>query len=288
VRSWDFGDSLPTRVEVRRPGMTLQGYPALVEQDGAVNLRLLDSPEAARVAHRAGVRRLFMIELRREFDDLGRSRAAFAAMALNYATIGSAAELRSDLLSLIAERAFYADQPGDVRTHEEFVRRSEAGWKRLDGAAQDVGPVVEQVLALYQPLLRQISAATAPAAWTASVADLQQQLAYLMFRGFLRYTPWDWLRHYPRYLKAAQARWHKLANAGVNRDVQSMAILTPLWKQYLQRLASHRSRGVSDGQLGLYRWMIEEMRVSLFAQELKTAIPVSPRRLAEQWAKVQP
>jgi ATP-dependent helicase HrpA len=287
IRNWDFGEALPLSVQVQRQGMTLQGYPALVEQAASVGLRLLDSAQAAQAAHRAGVRRLFMIELRGEFDYVARNLSSFHQMALHYATIGTPAELKAALLLLIADRAFHGDQPADVRTRAEFARRSEAGWKRLNAVADQTCALVGQILSAYQPVLRQLCS-PAPPAWNAAIADLQEQMRYLMFKGVLLHTPWTWLQQYPRYLKAMSARLSKLSDAGLARDEQNMAIIRPMWKQYLERLSSHRERGISDGQLGLYRWMVEEMRVSLFAQELKTAIPVSTKRLADQWARVRP
>jgi ATP-dependent helicase HrpA len=116
--------------------------------------------------------------------------------------------------------------------------------------------------------------------------DLREQLALLLPSGFLTETPWEWLGHYPRYLKGMLARLKKLTTAGLARDKQQFAELQPRWQAYLARAEQHRKAGLEDGELAHYRWMLEELRVSLFAQELGTSLPVSSQRLDKQWGKV--
>jgi ATP-dependent helicase HrpA len=96
-----------------------------------------------------------------------------------------------------------------------------------------------------------------------------------------------WLEHLPRFLKAIEIRLKKLTNAGLSRDMQNSATVAPLWQQYVDRLAEHHQRGIVDPQMDGHRWMLEELRVSLFAQELKTSIPISVQRLLKQWEQVQ-
>jgi ATP-dependent helicase HrpA len=121
----------------------------------------------------------------------------------------------------------------------------------------------------------------------ANVADVRQHLAELLPRGFVATTPWAWLKHFPRYLRAADMRLKKLLNAGATRDAQAVNDIRPLWRRYVDRRDLHAFQGVEDPALAQYRWMIEELRVSLFAQELKTAFPASVKRLEQLFAEVR-
>ena len=118
--------------------------------------------------------------------------------------------------------------------------------------------------------------------------DMRDQLSRLVPRGFAARTPTLWLRHLPRFLRGIQIRLQKLFNAGLARDAAAAAELSPLWRMYAERELTHQARGVTDPALEQFRWMLEELRVSLFAQELKTSVPVSVKRLEALWEQVQP
>jgi ATP-dependent helicase HrpA len=283
---WDFGD-LPPSVEVKRDGMTFLGYPALVDRSESASLELLDSAEAARESMRSGVRRLFMTQVRDELRYAERNLPGIEAMALNYATIGGYKDLKSDLLQAIADRALsFAGDTSAIRAQAEFIRAAEEGWRRLNAATKEVCEIVGQILAEYQPLQRRLTDPFAPMLHP-SIRDMKEQLGHLVYKGFIVRIPWEWLRHLPRYVEGISARLKKLSNAGLARDEQGMATVTPLWKQYLSRLEKHRHDGVRDPELMTYRWMMEELRVSVFAQELKTAMPISVQRVERQWEKVR-
>jgi ATP-dependent helicase HrpA len=126
-----------------------------------------------------------------------------------------------------------------------------------------------------------------PALLSPSANDVREQMSHLIYRGFVSKTPHKWLVHLPRYAKAADVRLKKLFNAGAARDSINLAIIRPLWEQYLRRMEVHRKNNIFDPGLTEFRWMLEEFRVSLFAQELKTAFPISAQRLEAQWAKVR-
>jgi ATP-dependent helicase HrpA len=117
---------------------------------------------------------------------------------------------------------------------------------------------------------------------------MRRHLSELVYDGFIVETPPHWLAHYPRYLAAVESRLRKLLNAGLGRDQSAMAELEPLVRQYRERRDKHEREETKDPELAEYRWMLEELRVSLIAQELKTSIPVSTKRLEAQWAKVKP
>jgi ATP-dependent helicase HrpA len=285
ITSWDFGD-LPERVEVRRNAMTLQGYPALVDAGQSVSLRLFDSPEIAATNMRAGVRRLLMIQLREEVKWLARKMPHWERMCLNYATVGSCDELKADLIDAIIDRALFG-HAGEVRTREQFLERAQLGWRRMSIAANEVSDQVDAILEKYQALQLQLGKVAAPAL-IGSFQDMRRHLAELVYDGFVVETPPQWIAHYPRYLGGIESRLRKLLNAGLNRDQAAMAETEPLVRQYRERAAKHEGEEMTDPELANYRWMLEELRVSLFAQELKTSMPVSVKRLEAQWAKVKP
>ena len=286
ITRWDFGD-LPEHVEVKRPGITLKGYPALVDRGDGVSLRLLESPDAAREATRAGTRRLFMLQVGQEMKYLARHLPGIDRSCLFYATIGPCDDLRRDLLSVIVDRALYDDDPPEstpIRSQEDFAARAESGWRRLSAASQEVCGLVGQVLEQHHELTRRLSAPFPPML-AASVADMREQLAHLFPRGFVVTTPFHWLRQFPRFLKAVEVRLRKLTNAGAARDAQGLMDVRPLWESYLRKARHHREAGTRDPALEQFRWLLEELRVSLFAQELKTSVPVSTKRLQALWSE---
>jgi ATP-dependent helicase HrpA len=283
LKRWDFGD-LPESVEVKRAGMTLRGYPALIDHRGVVAMRLLDSPEAAQAAHRRGIRRLFMLQLEQEMRHLSQTLPEFARMALYYKPIGPTDELRNDLMDAIADRAF--GDAGDIRTQRAFTDRAGVAWKQLAVARDEVTRIASAALSEYHALTLKL-ASPLPPLWRTTANEIRQQLAFLMPRRFIMRTPSQWLPHLPRFIKAAHTRLLKLGDAGHIRDAQRSAEIAPLWNQYVARRDKHAKEGVIDPALEQYRWMIEEFRVSQFAQELKTSIPVSTKRLEAQWQLVK-
>jgi ATP-dependent helicase HrpA len=283
ITHWDFGD-LPEKVEVSRHGMVLAGYPAIVDAGTTVSLRVLETPESAAAATRAGLRRLLMLQLATEIKSLAR-RLPIDEMCLHYATIGECDELRTDLVTAAADRALYADD-SPVRTREQFIDRAANAWKRLPAVADELVEIAGGVLESYQALQLRLDEHYPPMLQP-SIADLKSHLRMLVGKGFMVSTPAQWLPHLPRFLKALEIRLKKLTNAGLSRDLQNAAIIQPLWERYTTRLAEHQKRGIFDPQLETYRWMLEELRVSLFAQELKTSIPISVQRLDRQWELVQ-
>jgi ATP-dependent helicase HrpA len=153
-------------------------------------------------------------------------------------------------------------------------------------AANEMGDLVAQILEKYQQLHLELSKVAAPAL-IPSFQDMRRHLSRLVYDGFITRTPPQSLAHLPRYLDALASRLRKLLNAGLSRDVDAMLQVEPLQERYDQRRAEHERAGIVDPELELYRLMLEELRVSLFAQELKTSMPVSVKRLEAQWAKVK-
>ncbi len=294
ITAWDFPD-LPDSLTVQRFGMDILAFPALIDPAGGAEtcaLRLLPSKDAADTAHRLGIRKLFRLEFRRDVKALAAHLPEFPKMALQHFTLGQSKQLREDLVTIVLERALFADQP---------VPRTAAAWHDLKTLAAarlaDTGTAVSALAAAILENYHYLTLALDHAAHavrltraTTALTDVQDQLRFLMPPHFLLTTPYEWLQHLPRYLAAARLRLEKLEQGGPETaasDADARAQLTPFWSQYLHRQSQHDAIALHDPELHLFRWMLEEYRVHLFAQELGTSLQVSPRRLEKQWAKVR-
>ena len=300
VTEWDFGD-LPESVQVQRHGMTLTAYPALAVCDPDPNqppqrkaaqkvsglcLRLFDSRDAAAASHAAGLRRLFIAELRDEIRYFSSNIPGIHQMCMHYATLGPCQDLKDDIVGETINRTFL-EPDTNVRTQMEFELRKQAGRRhKLLEVGREVATLAGQILEVYHQVALQLNKPSIPA-FAAAIQDVRQQLAHLMPKGFLTTTPDAWLVHYPRFLKAVLARVQKLSTAGHTRDATYMAELTPFWTGYVERVKHNRANNVQDPAMEHFRWMLEEFRVSLFAQELKTSMPISAKRLEKQWELVR-
>lgn len=284
IRDWDFGP-LPEEVAFTSNGIKLKGYPALVSQeDGTVALRLLDSPEQATMALRAGLHRLITLQLRDKIKYLKRNLPGLQTMGLHFVTLGTHDELRDDLISAIIDRAFLGDAPLP-REQTAFSTCLEQGKKRLLTVANELSELVGQILETYHQV-RKLLSGDVPLGWQEAVADIHEQLNSLVYKGFIARTPHGQLEQIPRYLKGIEARLQKLKHAP-DRDRQRRGEIAQLWENYKRQVAVNVNKGVYDPELDTFRWLLEELRISLFAQELKTALPVSVKRLESRWAKLQ-
>ncbi|MCC7406650.1 MAG: ATP-dependent RNA helicase HrpA [Phycisphaeraceae bacterium] len=278
---WDFG-ALPESVEVRRAGVVLKAYPTLVDEGHTIALRLADRPGQ----DRPGLRRLFVLQVHDMLAHEVHRMPGLDAMRLRYTLIGDPKQLEDMLIDLVAERAFLFDDPV-IRDGAAFEERLNLGWNRITAAVGEVQRTVSLVLEHAQRALAALESAPTTPAWQGAVRDMRLQARALLSGSFLLTTPWPWLAQYPRYLTGIAKRLEKLGGGGLPRDLKSMAELEPWLRRFAERAADHQKQGISDPGLVMMRWMIEEYRVSLFAQELRTAVPVSPRRLEAQWKLVR-
>jgi len=278
LTDWSFGP-LPEIMEIRRKGQSFIGYPALVDRRTHCDLDVFDDPAEARRQHRAGLLRLFRLALREQVKFLEKNLADLTRMSMMYMALGTQEELRDQVIDTALERACLAEPwPGDKQA---FDTRVAEGRTRVGLLAQEVARLVGQILAEWSALQKKLPQAKAHAA---SYADLQGQAAALMGKWFVRDTPYGQLAHFPRYLKAAQARIDKL-RADPGRDARLMADMAVLATPYQRARAA--LKGAPDSGLDEFRWLLEELRVALFAQELRTPMPVSVKRLQKAWAALQ-
>ena len=268
VTSWDF-EEIPEQV---RSDGGLLAFPALVDLGEAVALRVFERRDEAKAAHTQGVERLLRNALASDMKQARRRLPIANAMSLKYAPLGSVDGLREDLV----EGGFV-----DVLATHDLNVRSAATFEALrTHAAREMFAAAVARLTLAEPII-EAQAELKP--WLqppligfarASYDDLGEQLDDLLAPGFLRERPTARLAHFPRYLKAMRLRAERLRQDPA-KDQQRMLQVLPYWREYL----NHRAEG--EAALDELRWLIEEWRVSLFAQELKTAEPVSAKRLAK-------
>ncbi len=291
MTDWDF-DALPETVELRRGGIALRGYPALIDGGDSVGVRVLDSADNAACAHRAGLRRLVVLRLGRELRALKRDLGDLRTLQLWYARAADAPPglpldvpptLVDELIGLIVERAFLEGRE-TVRDPAAFEACVREGRPRLEGVAAEVLALATEILRRYHEARARL-AGRIPPAWLPSAQDARAHLDRLVYRGFLLAVPWERLGHYPRYLTAIGRRLERLGQ-GALRDRDRLAELAGVERDWLDRQARARGDGHPDPRLDEIRWLLEELRVSLFAQELKTAVPVSIQRIERRWREL--
>jgi len=281
IRAWDFGE-LPATIAFTRGGRKLTGYPALVDEGESVAIRLFDTGGAAAESLRGGVRRLMTLALKEQVRQLDKSLPGFTQAALLLRAFAPADELKDDLLLAIVDRAFIGedDLPRSAKAFEELKQRARA---RLPAVRESGCRLFAAIAEEYQRAQQRLGAAVKSAPQPA--ADIRGQIGRLVHKRFMSGTPWERLHDLPRYLKAAQMRLEKYPRYA-ERDAEHSAKIAAMWKRYEERAIKLRKAGESDPRLEDFRWRTEELRVSLFAQELKTSYPVSYKRLDKLWAEI--
>jgi len=275
--AWTFGE-LPELMEIRKGGQTLVGFPALIDRGAHVEIEVFDEPEAAASRHRQGLRRLVALQIKEPLKYLEKNIPDLQKMAVAFMPLGTAEELRTQIIEVAVDRAFLGD-PLPTDAHE-FQRRIDEGRTRLNLIAQEVARQTGAILIEYAAAQRKLKDSR-PAKEVAD--DVAAQLQRLLPKRFVASTAWAQLAHLPRYLKAIVLRLDKW-RADPARDAQKLAELRPLEQRYLRRLAE--LKGADDARLAEYRWLLEELRVSFYAQELRTPQPVSVKRLDKVWEQL--
>ena len=284
--TWTFGE-LPELMEITKGSQTIIGFPALVDVGDAVCIEVFDEPEVAATKHRAGLRRLFAMQIKDALKYLEKNLPDLQKMSVAYMLVGkssdgsgggTAEELKQQILDVALDRAFLLDPlPGN---EADFKRRLDEGRGRLTLIANEVARLAAIVLTEFAAANRKVKdTKTSPD----SVADAAQQLQRLVGKRFITDTPFAQLQHFARYLKAVVLRLDKL-RADPARDAAKLAELKPLEQKYWRLVAERK--GVTDARMQEFRWLLEELRVSFFAQELRTPQPVSVKRLDKAWGQL--
>lgn len=278
ITTWSFG-KLPEILEIRRRGQAVIGYPALVDKGDYCELDVFDDPAVALRQHKVGLRRLFRIALREAVKFQEKNLKELTRMALLYMTLGSQEDLKNQIIDAAIDQSCLQEPwPTDAQA---FTERVEQSKNRFGLIVQEVAKQTNLILQAWTEVMRKLPTVKSH---TQAYEDMQAQQSRLVHKWFIRDTDPQQLAHYPRYLKALQIRMDKL-RADPARDQRLLGDLLPWQTKYLR--AKVALKGAEDPQLTRFGWMLEELRVSLFAQELRTPMPISVKRLERAWHAMQ-
>lgn len=281
ITTWNF-EPLPELLEITRGKQTLFGYPALVDKETHCEIEVFDEPALAKQMHHAGLRRLFTLQLKDQLKFLSKNISGLTQMGMQFIKLGSQEELRDQLLQAAVDSTFMVSPL--PKTQTEFEKRKNEGKARLGLIANEIARLASQILSEYQNLQKKLPAIRAH---EQTLEDINQQVSQLVTKRFITENDLERLKHFPRYLKACNVRIDKCRN-----EPQKDKALMGSWQQvatpYQRALRdSKQSKARFDPKMLEYRWLLEELRVSLFAQELRTPFPVSVKRLQKVWDTLQ-
>ena len=278
LTGWTFGE-LPELLEIVQGKLTLIGFPALVDKGTHCDLEVFDDPTVAARTHKIGLRRLFALQMKEQIKYVEKSIPGLQQMGMQFMALGSQEELREQIINKALDIACLQDPlPLDAAS---FAKRQAEGKSRLVLLVNEIARLLSQVLTEFHGLPKRLQNIPAAAA-----TDIQSQLQGLVHKRFLRENEYTQLAHFPRYLKAINVRLEKL-RADPARDTKLMAEWQSAAAPYLRQTKDRQAGKNTDPKLVDFRWMLEELRVSLFAQELRTPMPVSAKRLQKVWESMQ-
>ncbi len=266
-------------------GLSMTVYPALVEEGGMVKEGRFSTQAEAEFQHRRALQRLLLQQLAEPAKFLRGKLPGLTELGLLYRELGRVDALVEDILLASLDTCILDGEsslPRDGAGLASLAERKRGHWA---DHAERLARLTLEILKLWHGLQKRFKGKI-DLAQAVALNDIKQQLANLVYAGFVRETPGIWLKELPRYLKAVELRLEKLGSQ-VQKDRVWSGELSGLWAQYKARADKHAQEGKRDEQLVLYRWWIEEYRVSLFAQQLGTKVPISDKRLAKQWSLVE-
>ena len=282
--AWDFGP-LAEKVSGGQAGWQLEHYPALHDEGDGVTVRLYTDRKTADRVHAAGIARLYLLALGEKARIPLRSRDLPPAAALRLKAMDYALErLTQDILAGAVRETFVRNLP-PIRTADAFARRLEEGRNARVEVQVEIGRLAVDALAAAAEISRRLEIDTALPDET--VQDVSTQLTWLVCRGFPCYVPLARLRHFARYLKGMAVRLDRARNSPA-ADRERTERFAPFWQRYADAVTGKAKGPFNPDLLADYRWLLEEYRISLFAQELRTAEPVSPKRLDALWSALLP
>ncbi|MCK5666888.1 MAG: DUF3418 domain-containing protein, partial [Thiotrichaceae bacterium] len=297
IERWDF-ERLTTQMEVVRHGMKIILYPALQDKSEKVAIKLFDKPELAQENHIRGVLRLLKLALSADLKGLKKQLPDINTACLLYTPYGSCNDLKKDMLDaiLINSIASIIDNAllqhngegittlSNIREEKVFQQLLVLVKSELKQNMYEVAQASLNILQANQQLSKKLKA-NIPFNLVNTLADIKQQQSHLIYKGFLAQTPLLWLKRMPRYLKGMETRLAK-AQQDFRRDALNQGQIIPLWDKLWQAINSCKNKDLLifiKPPLVEYRWLLEEFRISLFAQELKTVQAVSAKRLEKKW-----
>ena len=281
MTTWDF-EPLPELMEIAQGAQSLVGFPALVDQGDGVKIELFDEPDVAKTKMAKGLERLFVLQLKEAIKFLQKSLPSLVGMNMMYLGLNPKAasdQLFTDILSVSVGRAFL--QEPWPRDKESFEQRLQEGRGRFNLIAQEVSKSIQVMLSEHQNCRKKLKDMKLP---TEVAQDVETQLTRMLGARFITQIPYAQWQHLPRYLKAIQMRLDKF-RADPARDQLKLSEIKPLESKFWRWMEARK--GQEDERSREFRWLLEELRVSVFAQELKTPQPVSVKRLDKAWALLQ-
>lgn len=299
LTEWSFGD-LPETYTLKQGGLNITAYPGLQDAEDAVNLTLYDNPKQALFSSLKGQVRLAVLSQAQTYKYLRKQLLKNKDIGLSLVTMGNRGQVVDDIICAAVKQTCFDESslqelasqgmvsgPNIVRKHADFITIVDAGRSEWIARAEQIAQLLLDALTQVNNIKKQAKKFKNPLVLTYAMADIQQQLGELFYPECLYSTPFKWLQQYPRYLKAISQRLDKVP-MNVNQDRDHIAEIEALWNRYSDRVSTDTDGHIRfDSDLQDYRWMIEELRVSLFAQSLGTLVPVSVKRLNKQWEKCQ-
>ncbi len=270
-------DQLPEHVEIDNHGILIKAWPALKVDGKNVNLRVFSSQSEAKSHHWVGLRQLFMLSMAQPVRHLKSELSNIQPLCMKYSSIGSCDALKTQIIHRLVDQLFTRHLPESSAVFKQVLDENRGN---MHDALALLLKNLNAIFDLYHKLQKQLKKPSLN--WLDAMSDIQDQLNHLMHKNFILSTPETILKDYPRYLKAIEKRLDKMqSNPG--RDRQLRLEISSLWDDYKKRadLLSRQNR--HSNQLEEYRWLLEEYRISLFAQEIKTRVPVSSKRLKKIW-----
>ena len=278
---WTF-DDLPETYQFMQRNQSFVGFPAIVDEGDSVGVKIFDTQEKSALLHEKGLVRLLQLRCKKDCTYILKNSSRSAALELLYTQLPlhpvlpkqrGSLSYKEDFLHLLLYTVFVENRT--IRSQAAFEKTLNDNKKQLMTMSNELSHLITDILQHYQRIIKELKSKTTP---LELVADIQTQLNHLLYQGFMRYTPYEQLKHFPRYLKAISYRLEK-------RDLtqNKMQELSRYWVRFWKSVAKHADSESIYPERDAFRWMLEELRVSLYAQQLKTPYPVSGKRLEKAW-----
>jgi ATP-dependent helicase HrpA len=278
--AWVF-DDLPATWQFMQKGQSFIGYPAIIDETDAVGVRIFDTQLKAQYHHIEGLNRLFQLQCSKECKYLQKNLPVKNTVAIVYSQLPEHPLLKARQGGVIKEDMVFAIfaavflENSEIRTQSQFEQTLNSHKSRIMTVVNEAGNIIDEIMVNYQKIGQQLKqAGTSPVL----AADIKEQLSVMIYAGFIRHTPFYQLKAIPRYLKAVLYRLEKQ-----KIDESKMQELQRYWRRYWDEVKKKTKTEMIIPEQQQFRWSLEEFRVSLFAQQLKTAYPISAKRLEKAW-----
>lgn len=273
-------DKLPGHIDINNNGIIIKAYPALVSDGKQVNLRIIHSLSDAKQQHWNGLRQLFINSLAQPLRHFKSTLPDIHNLCMKYTSIGSCDQLKLQIIHRLVDLAFTHHLPKSSAAFRKILDEERGS---MNDVLMNICKQLSEILDIYHRLKKQLK--NPPLLWLDALTDIQDQLNHLLHSDFIISTPEANFNDLPRYLKAIEKRLEKI-QTNAERDRKSRLEISALWSEYKKRASLLEKHNRQSSQLDEYRWMLEEYRISLFAQEIKTRFPISEKRLKKAWNEI--